>query len=114
MKENLTLLTEATAGLKTLDFFIGEKDYQSLRLAMRKPPVMYLRSSARKVIINLDDESVAKKVRHEEWRLLFTILYSEMRFPLLKQLRLAPIRGASEPCLLVESAAIINNDSSSE
>lgn len=69
LKENLTLLTEATAGLKTLDFFIGEKDYQSLRLAMRKPPVVYLRSSARKVITNLDDESVAKKVQHEKCRL---------------------------------------------
>lgn len=61
------MLTEATAGLKPLDFYIGEKDYQSIRLAMRKPPVMYLRSSARKVITNLDDEAVAKQVRHEHW-----------------------------------------------
>lgn len=108
LKENLTLLTEATAGLKTLDFFIGEKDYQSLRLAMRKPPVVYLRSSARKVITNLDDESVAKKVRRGEWR-LFSIMYSEMRFPLLKRLTLAPFRGVFERCLLVENAAINNS-----
>lgn len=63
MKENVDILTEATAGFKTLDFFIGEKDYQSLRVAMRKPPIVYLRASARKVITNLD-ETESKKVNH--------------------------------------------------
>lgn len=59
------MLTEATTGLKTLDFFIGEKDYMSLRQAMRKPPIVYLRSSANKVITNLDDELQAKNVREQ-------------------------------------------------
>lgn len=62
VKENLTLLTDATDGLKALDFFIGEKDYQSLRTAMRRPPIVYLRTSARKVIVNMDNEIEAKKV----------------------------------------------------
>lgn len=57
-------LTEAAEGLKTLDFYIGEKDYQSMRLAMRRPPIVYLRASARKVIVNMDNEIEAKKVSH--------------------------------------------------
>lgn len=63
-KENLEKLTEAAAGLKTLDFYIGEKDYQALRLAMRRPPIVYLRASARKVIVSMDNEVEAKKVSH--------------------------------------------------
>lgn len=62
-KENLTILTEATSGLKTLDFFIGEKDYQALRLALRNPPIGNLRTSARKVIINIDNKEAEEKVR---------------------------------------------------
>lgn len=61
-KENLTLLTEATSGLKTLDSFIGEKDYKALRLALRSPPIGNLRSSARKVIISIDDKDAEEKV----------------------------------------------------
>lgn len=60
-KENLSLLTEATTGLKTLDFFIGEKDYQALRLALRNPPIGNLRTSARKVIINIDNKESEEK-----------------------------------------------------
>eukprot|EP00752_Nemacystus_decipiens_P015396 g13729.t1 len=60
-KENLTLLAEATSGLKTLDFFIGEKDYQALRLALRNPPIGNLRTSARKVIINIDNKEAEEK-----------------------------------------------------
>eukprot|EP00904_Undaria_pinnatifida_P011296 jgi/Undpi1/7297/HiC_scaffold_22.g09770.m1 len=62
-KENLEKLTEAAAGLKTLDFYIGEKDYQALRLAMRRPPIVYLRASARKVIVSMDNEVEAKKAQ---------------------------------------------------
>lgn len=61
-KENLALLSEATAGLKTLDVFIGEKDYKGLRLAMRNPPIANLRSSARKVIIGIDNKDAEEKV----------------------------------------------------
>lgn len=61
-KENLTSLTEATNGLKSLDFYIGEKDYQSLRLALRNPPIGNLRSSARKVIIGIDNKDAEEKV----------------------------------------------------
>ncbi|CAN0041386.1 unnamed protein product [Scytosiphon promiscuus] len=55
-KENLVALTQATAGLKTLDTYIGEKDYPALRLALRNPPIGNLRASARKVIINMDNK----------------------------------------------------------
>ncbi|CAM9603967.1 unnamed protein product [Ectocarpus sp. 8 AP-2014] len=60
-KENLALLSEATAGLKTLNVFIGEKDYKGLRLAMRNPPIANLRSSARKVIIGIDNKDAEEK-----------------------------------------------------
>lgn len=62
-KENLTTLTEATNGLKTLDVFIGEKDYQALRVALRNPPIGNLRTSARKVIIAIDNKDAEEKVR---------------------------------------------------
>lgn len=61
-KENLTSLTEATNGLKKLDFYIGEKDYLSLRVALRNPPIGNLRTSARKVIISIDDKDAEEKV----------------------------------------------------
>ncbi|CAN0151088.1 unnamed protein product [Pylaiella littoralis] len=60
-KQNLASLTEATDALKTLDFFIAEKDYQSLRLALRNPPIGNLRASARKVIINIGDKDAEEK-----------------------------------------------------
>lgn len=62
MKESLTRLSDAATGFKPLDVYIGEKDYQSLRLAMRKPPIVYLRSSARKTIASIEDEVEAQKV----------------------------------------------------
>lgn len=61
-KENLALLSEATSGLKTLDSFIGEKDYKGLRLALRNPPIANLRSSARKVIIGIDNKDAEQQV----------------------------------------------------
>lgn len=61
-KENLAALTQATAGLKTLDSYIGEKDYSALRLALRNPPIGNLRASARKVIINMDNKDEEAKV----------------------------------------------------
>ncbi|CAM9891819.1 unnamed protein product, partial [Ectocarpus fasciculatus] len=72
-KENLALLSEATAGLKTLDFFISEKDYKGLRLALRNPPIGNLRSSARKVIIGIDNKDAEEKATSAYKSLITTV-----------------------------------------
>lgn len=63
VKENAPLVTDATDGLKALDSFVNEKDYLSIRSALRRPPINQLRSSSRTVILNLIDETRKAEVR---------------------------------------------------
>lgn len=63
LAENLRLLTSAAAGLKTLNTKVEEKEYVSIRQAMRIPPISNLRLSAKKVIAGLGDEGAKAKTQ---------------------------------------------------